>query len=65
VYNNILMGSCVEKICSEMGITREAQDEYAIQSYMRAREAQERGLFEWEIVDVVEKDRRGKEKIIN
>jgi hypothetical protein len=32
---------------------------------MRAREAQERGLFEWEIVDVVEKDRRGKEKIIN
>ena len=24
VYNNILMGSCTEKICSEMGITREA-----------------------------------------
>ncbi len=26
VYNNILMGSCTEKICSEMGISREAQD---------------------------------------
>ena len=30
VYNNMLMGSCVEKINSEMGITREAQDEYSI-----------------------------------
>ena len=24
VYNNILMGACVEKNCSELGITREA-----------------------------------------
>lgn len=39
VYNNISMGSCVEKNCSEMGISREAQDEYAIMSYTRAREA--------------------------
>jgi len=39
VYNNITMGACVEKICSEMGISREAQDEYAIMSYTRAREA--------------------------
>lgn len=54
VYNNILMGSCTEKICSEMGITREAQDQYAIQSYTRAREAQENGKFDWEIVDIVE-----------
>ena len=33
------MGSCTEKVCSEMGISREAQDEYAIESYNRAREA--------------------------
>lgn len=39
VYNNILMGSCVEKVASEMGISREAQDEFAIMSYNRAREA--------------------------
>lgn len=39
VYNNILVGSCAEKFSSEMGITREAQDEYAIRSYTRAREA--------------------------
>jgi len=49
VYNNILMGSCVEKTVAEMGISREAQDEYAIMSYTRAREAQERGYFEGEI----------------
>ena len=24
VYNNILMGACTEKVCSEMGISREA-----------------------------------------
>ena len=54
VYNNILMGSCTEKVCSEMGITREAQDEYAIQSYHKARKAQEAGIFDWEIVDIVE-----------
>lgn len=40
VYNQIMMGSCVEKNCSEMSITREAQDEFAIMSYNRAREAQ-------------------------
>jgi len=51
-YNNILMGSCVEKLCSEMGITREAQDEYAIQSYHRTRAAQEAGLLDWEIVEI-------------
>ena len=65
VYNNMLMGSCTEKICSEMGITREAQDQFAIQSYNRARQAQEKGLFDWEIVDVVEQDGKGKEKRIS
>ena len=26
VYNKILMGACTEKLCSELGISREAQD---------------------------------------
>ena len=65
VYNNIAMGSCTEKIVSELGITREAQDEYAIGSYKKAREAQEKGIFEWEIVDIVEQDQKGKEKRIS
>ena len=37
-----------------MGITREAQDEFAIKSYNKARKAQESGLYDWEIVDIVE-----------
>lgn len=41
VYNNMLMGSCTEKVASELGISREAQDEYAKESYVRARAAQE------------------------
>jgi len=47
------MGSCVEKICSEMDISREAQDAFAIQSYERARAAQAAGAFEWEITEVM------------
>ena len=38
-YNQILMGSCTEKVCSEMSISREAQDEFAIDSYNKARAA--------------------------
>ena len=65
VYNSMLMGSCTEKICSEMGITREAQDEYAIGSYNKSRKAQETGLFDNEIVDIIESDGKGKERKIN
>lgn len=65
VYNNILMGACTEKICSELGITREAQDQFAIESYNRAIATQKAGLFDWEIVDVVETDNKGKEKRVS
>ena len=64
-YNNILMGSCTEKNCSEMGITREAQDEWAIMSYNRAREAQEKGWFEDEIQVIYEQDKKGNETSIS
>jgi acetyl-CoA C-acetyltransferase len=56
-----MMGTCVEKNCSEMSITREAQDEYAIMSYNRAREAQQKGYFKDEIQILTEVDRKGKE----
>lgn len=59
------MGTCTEKVVSEMGITREAQDEFAINSYKKAREAQENGHFEWEIVDIIESDGKGKERKTN
>ena len=55
------MGACVEKNVSELSISREAQDEYAILSYTRAREAQKKGWFKDEIVELTEVDRKGKE----
>ena len=63
VYNQILMGSCTEKVVSEMGISREAQDEFAIQSYEKARAAQEAGILDWETVEVILKGRKGETKI--
>ena len=57
------MGSCVEKNVSEMGISREAQDEYAIMSYQRARAAQEKGWFKDEIQVLTEIDKKGKETV--
>jgi acetyl-CoA C-acetyltransferase len=62
VYNNILMGSCVEKICAEMNISREAQDEYAIQSYTKARAAQQAGILDWEIIEVIQQTKKGEVK---
>ena len=63
VYNNILMGSCVEKLCAEMNISREAQDEYAIESYKRAREAQQNGTLDWEIIEVIQESKKGEVSI--
>lgn len=59
------MGACTEKLCSELGITREAQDEFAIKSYKLAREAQEKGLFTNQIVRISETDKKGKEVMID
>ena len=63
VYNNTPMGTCTEKVNSEMGITREHQDEWAIRSYERARKAQADGVFDWEIVDIVNQTRKGEVRI--
>lgn len=46
-----------------MGITREAQDEYAIKSYNKTRKAQESGLLDWEITEVVEMVKGKEQKI--
>lgn len=63
VYNNIPMGSCVEKTNAEMGITREMQDQFAIRSYEKARAAQADGTFDWEIVDIVTQGKKGEVKL--
>jgi acetyl-CoA C-acetyltransferase len=48
-YQNQHMGNCGELCARELVFTREAQDEFAITSFKRAIEAEERGLFRDEI----------------
>ncbi|MCX8010410.1 MAG: acetyl-CoA C-acyltransferase, partial [Ignavibacteria bacterium] len=51
-YDQIHMGNCAEITAKEKSITREEQDEFAIMSYKRAQDAQQKGLFDDEIVPV-------------
>jgi len=51
-YDNSLMGICAELIASDLKLTREMQDDYAISSYHRAQNAQKNGFFDGEIVPV-------------
>lgn len=59
VYYKFPMGNCAENTAKEMNITREQQDEYAIQSYKRAAAAWEAGMFKDEIVPVEMTGRKG------
>jgi acetyl-CoA C-acetyltransferase len=52
VYNNFLMGNAAEMCARECQVPREAQDEFAIESYTRAQTAQREGRFHKEIVGV-------------
>lgn len=64
-YNNQHMGLCGEKCADDFGFSREDQDAYAIESYRRAIDANERGFFKDEIVPVsVPATRRGGEPTI-
>jgi acetyl-CoA C-acetyltransferase len=63
VYNNYHMGNATELCASTNNISREAQDEYAINSYKRSAEAYQKGLFKDEIVPV-EVAQRGKDPLI-
>jgi acetyl-CoA C-acetyltransferase len=58
VYYDIPMGNCAENTAREMGISREAQDEYAVQSYTRSAESWKNGAFKEEVVPVEVKDRK-------
>jgi acetyl-CoA C-acetyltransferase len=59
VYNQTLMGVCAETCAKEMGITREEQDDFAIQSYTRSQEAAAAGKFDAEKVPVLIPQRKG------
>jgi acetyl-CoA C-acetyltransferase len=59
VYNDYHMGSAAELCAETCNITREDQDNFAIESYKRAQAAQAAGKFTTEIAPVEIKDRKG------
>lgn len=59
VYNEFPMGNCADNTAREMGISREAQDDYAINSYKRAAAATAAGYFNDEIIPVGIPQRKG------
>ena len=52
VYNKFHMGNCGENTAKKLGISREEQDEYAMESYRRANKAYADGNVGPEIVQV-------------
>ena len=65
VYNNFAMGHCADNTAKEKNISREEQDEYAINSYKRSAKSWEDGLFDDEIIPVEVPQRRGELIIIS
>ena len=59
VYNNIHMGSCAEACAKDFSFTREQLDEFAINSYKKALNAQKEGKFIDEIINVSIKSKTG------
>jgi len=59
VYNKQAMGNCAEVCATEMKISREEQDAFAINSYKKAADAWAKGRFAAEIVPVKVKTKKG------
>jgi acetyl-CoA C-acetyltransferase len=59
VYNQYHMGVTAENVAKEYGISRQAQDEFAVASQNKAEAAQKAGRFKDEIVPVMIPQRKG------
>ncbi|GGF26559.1 acetyl-CoA C-acyltransferase [Echinicola rosea] len=59
VYYNFPMGNCAENTAKQRNISREMQDQYAVQSYKRAAEAWKTQAFSNEVIPVTLKGRKG------
>lgn len=58
-YDNNAMGVCADLCATEYGISREAQDNFAIESYQRSARAWDAGKFDNEVVPVAVPQRKG------
>jgi acetyl-CoA C-acetyltransferase len=59
VYHNYAMGNAAELCATECNISREAQDEFAIESYKRSQAAWDAGKFDAEIAAVEIPNKKG------
>ena len=65
IFNNYHMGITAENIAEQWHITREEQDNFALQSQLKAEKAVKSGRFKDEIVPVVIPQRKGEPIIVD
>ena len=65
LYPIISLGETAENIAEEMGITREDQDRFALESHRRAVAAIAAGRFKDEIVPITVPQRKGPPKVVD
>lgn len=64
-YGDKHMGTCAESCVKEYEFTREAQDDYALESYRRAQDAIKTGKFKKEIAVVEIEGKKGKSVVVD
>jgi len=64
VYNKVHMGTCADECAKKYNISREEQDQFAIESYQKASAASSNGLFQDEIVKVSVPQRKKEDIVI-
>ncbi|MDZ4957409.1 acetyl-CoA C-acyltransferase, partial [Clostridium perfringens] len=64
-FNNYHMGVTAENIAKEWNLTRQEQDEFALNSQLKAEAAIKAGKFKDEIVPVVIPQRKGEPKVFD
>jgi acetyl-CoA C-acetyltransferase len=64
IYDGVHMGVCAEMTAEKLGITRAAQDAFAIESTRRSIDAQKKGLFTEEIAPVEIEGKKGEKTVI-
>lgn len=65
MYGAESMPKTAENVAEKYGISREEQDQFALESQKRAKSAIENGLFDDEIIPVAYMDKKGKEITIS
>jgi len=65
IYNDFHMGNTGELVSEKYGISRGMQDEFAVQSHLKAAQAQKEGKFKAEIVPVQIPQKKGEPVIFD